>query len=74
MCHLRRMLGDEEKRRVSGALIVDKWDKLTGLVVEAAKADSADLALIAGLTIIAEFGRTLELIAESLDQLASKEN
>lgn len=53
---------------------MDKWDKLTGLVVEAAKADSADLALIAGLTIIAEFGRTLELIAESLDQLASKEN
>lgn len=50
---------------------MDKWDEATAKIAKAVQAEEPDAALAAGLGLLAEFGRTLELISEDLDRLAT---
>lgn len=50
---------------------MDKWEEITQKIIKAVQAEEPNAALVGSMQLIAEFGRTLELISEDLDRLAS---
>lgn len=49
----------------------DKWDEMSGRVSRAILADEPGAVLATGLEFFAEFGRTLELLGEDTNRLAT---
>lgn len=50
---------------------MDKWDEICSRITRAMIAEESEAALLAGLTLFAEFGRTLELLSQDTDRLAT---
>lgn len=50
---------------------MDKWDEICNRITRAMVAEESEAALLAGLTLFAEFGRTLELLSQDTDRLAT---
>lgn len=50
---------------------MDKWEELTHRVQQGFLAQEPDAVMSATISLIAEFGRTLELISADLDRLAT---
>lgn len=51
---------------------MDKWDRLLGAFALAMKEDNDEAGRIAGMAIVAEFGRALDRIAGRLEDIADK--
>jgi len=49
---------------------MDGWDKLTGALAEAIKANDETATLITGLAILAEFGRLAERFVDAVEKRA----
>lgn len=50
---------------------MDKWDDLCSRIKNGLLAEEPDAVLAAGLTLFAEFGRTIELLTQDTDRLAT---
>lgn len=50
---------------------MDKWDEIVNRVKQAILAEEPEAALAGGLQLLAEFGRTLELISADMDRIAT---
>lgn len=50
---------------------MDKWDEITARVKNGILAEEPEAAVSAGLELFAHFGRTLELISEDMDRIAT---
>lgn len=50
---------------------MDKWDEMIGRVKSGILAEEPEAALAGALELFAHFGRTLELISEDMDRIAT---
>lgn len=50
---------------------MDKWDEMVNRVKQGVLAQEPEAAMAGALQLFAEFGRTLELIGQDVDRLAT---
>lgn len=50
---------------------MDKWDEMVNRVKQGILAEEPEAVLAGGLQLFAEFGRTLELLSQDTDRLAT---
>lgn len=50
---------------------MDKWDEIVHRIQQSILAEEPEAAMSAGLQLFAEFGRTLEMISQDMDRIAT---
>jgi hypothetical protein len=68
---VRRVLEHNQKRRIHGALKMDKWDEMMQSFYAATNERSSEKAIRVAVGFVLELARTVEQAASDLDRIAT---